>query len=282
MNLARGSPRGPGRSLFLTRLVLLDMVKPGSARWRSQAGSGALRSIARWRHEAGRPIGPVTRLHIARRCRLMPEALIGQASLYAYGPKSAMPLHCHSEASIGFVLAGTVRETTPLGQEIGGPGSLVFKAAGLPHSNDFGRGGALMAGTRVSPAMQRLLNLEWRWMHGSRAAAISFGLASELISEAVVAMEFKASSRCRRAEGGRSCRTGPGGHRPGAGCASCPALLPAIGDGARGRKRAASCLSHAPFPPILPFVDQRLCPPIARETCRRAARGRRFRHPGGT
>ena len=104
------------------------------------------------------------------------------ASVHAYGPRSGMPLHSHSEASIGFVLAGEVRETTPLGEEVGGPGSLVLKAAGLPHANDFGRDGALMVGTRIAPAIQRLLNIEWRWLHGRRAALLGFRLASEVIS----------------------------------------------------------------------------------------------------
>ncbi len=39
-----------------------------------------------------------------------------------------------------------------------------------------------MVGTRISPAMQRLLNIEWRWLHGSRVALLSFRLASEVIS----------------------------------------------------------------------------------------------------
>jgi AraC family transcriptional regulator len=112
----------------------------------------------------------------------MAEALTRHASVHAYGPRSGMPLHAHSEASIGFVLTGTVRETTPLGEEVGGPGSLVLKAAGLPHANDFGRSGALMVGARISPAVQRLLNIEWRWLHGSRVALLSFRLASEVIS----------------------------------------------------------------------------------------------------
>jgi AraC family transcriptional regulator len=112
----------------------------------------------------------------------MVEVLTYAASVQSYPPRAGMPLHSHSEPSIGFVLAGTVRETTPLGEEEAGPGSLVLKAAGLPHANAFGRSGALMVGTRVSPALQQWLNVEWRWLHGRLAAQITFRLASEVIA----------------------------------------------------------------------------------------------------
>lgn len=98
-----------------------------------------------------------------------------------YPPRLAMAPHEHAFAGISIVLAGTVRETSRAGDEIGGAGAVVVKPRGVRHSDAFGDEGAIVLSVKLHDAtfLGPLRKPASVWLRSSRAtsAALVVGVA---------------------------------------------------------------------------------------------------------
>jgi AraC family transcriptional regulator len=94
-----------------------------------------------------------------------------------YGPGLRHAPHEHTTLQLSIVLAGSLEERVGGVTERAGPLSVVCKAAGVRHADDFGRNGARLA--RLTLPRGELTTLlddatratEWRWTHDPRVAA---------------------------------------------------------------------------------------------------------------
>lgn len=96
------------------------------------------------------------------------------------------PVHTHDTASVTVLLGGSIRESTPHGEEIGSALSVVVKPPGVRHADRVGPGGARTL--QVAFAETDLARFEgwvasprvWRWVHGGPGARSLLTLAQRL------------------------------------------------------------------------------------------------------
>jgi AraC family transcriptional regulator len=90
-----------------------------------------------------------------------------------YAPGSRQPAHADDVIQISLVLRGSLVERVGRREEPAGPLSLVIKARGVVHQDEYGPGGALLFGLALhGDAGERLVDdlvrlPVWRWTHGA-------------------------------------------------------------------------------------------------------------------
>jgi AraC family transcriptional regulator len=104
------------------------------------------------------------------------------AEIHAYPAFHRMPRHAHDQASVSFVLRGSLVERVGHDEQFGSVGSIVAKAADLDHANEIGPRGALMMCLRPIYSLSDLCFQQWQWSHGSAASRVTFASVPELLS----------------------------------------------------------------------------------------------------